>query len=794
MIYAENGNFLLETAHTTYAFCVDPAGNLQHLYYGEKLSLGDSWQKALEALKMRIFNPNGCSIIQDPMHPAVSLDDVCLEVSGRGKGDMAQPFVELTYPDGSRTSDFRFQNFEIMEKQAPEGLPGAYDETENAQSLVLHMEDRNGAVRLTLVYSVMEDCDCITRFAVVKNEGSAPVTLERLMSTQLDLRTRGKQKILSFHGEWAREMQPCETILQSGSFQIESTTGFSSNKANPFFICGETDTQEDYGVCYGFNLIYSGNHRETIECNAHGRVRILQGMHPDFFQKSLDEGESFASPEAVFTFSKEGYGGISRNMHRFVREHIVRGTWKKKERPILINSWEAMYFDVKERKLLKLARQAAEAGIELFVLDDGWFGERENDQKALGDWQDNPEKLPDGLGGLSAKIHAMGLKFGIWVEPEMISENSKLYREHPEYAVRIPGKAAAVGRNQMLLDLTQTKVQDRIIADMSDVFRRGQVDYVKWDMNRHMSDYYSPALSKEEQGEFAHRYLLGLYRVLGELTSRFSDVLFEGCASGGNRFDLGMLCYMPQLWVSDCTDAVARAKIQNGCSFGYPQSVMGAHVSSCPNHQTLRVTPLYSRFAVACGGILGYECNLCDLSKEELKKIREEVSFYKKWRRVLQFGEFYRLHGLSQEGERDTDVIRWNFVAQDREKAVGIWLNGLAHANDTHRFFKTKGLDDTKQYHFYHIPQKVELTRMGDLINTASPVHIRPNSVVHQVVTHLITMEGETEEFHVPGDLLNKAGVVLSPSFGGTGFETGTALFQDFDARIYLMEEECIKS
>ena len=790
MIYAENGNFLLEMAHTTYAFCVDPAGNLQHLYYGEKLNLGVSWQKALEALKMRVFNSNGCSIIQDPMYPMVSLDDVCLEVSGRGKGDMAQPFVELIYPDGSRTSDFRFRNFEIMEKQVPEGLPGAYEENGKAQSLVLHMEDQNGAVRLSLIYSVLEDCDCITRYAVVKNEGSEPVILERLMSTQLDLRTRGRQKILSFHGEWAREMQPCETLLQSGSFQIESTTGFSSNKANPFFICGEADTQEDYGACYGFNLIYSGNHRETIECNAHGRVRILQGMHPDFFQKSLDEGESFASPEAVLTFSKEGYGGISRNMHRFVREHIVRGMWKKKERPILINSWEAMYFDVKERKLLKLARQAAEVGIELFVLDDGWFGDRENDQKALGDWQDNPEKLPDGLGGLSARIHAMGMKFGIWVEPEMISENSKLYREHPEYAVRIPGKAAAVGRNQMLLDLTQSKVQDRIIADMSDVFRRGQVDYVKWDMNRHMSDYYSPALPKEEQGEFAHRYLLGLYRVLGELASRFPDVLFEGCASGGNRFDLGMLCYMPQLWVSDCTDAVARAKIQNGCSFGYPQSVMGAHVSSCPNHQTLRVTPLYSRFAVACGGILGYECNLCDLPKEELKRIREEVSFYKKWRKVLQFGEFYRLHGLSKEGEWDTDVIRWNFVAQDREKAVGILLNGLVHANDTHRFFKTKGLDDTKQYHFYHIPQKVDLTRMGDLINTASPVHIRPNSVVHQVVTHLITMEGETEEFHVPGDLLNKAGVVLSPNFGGTGFETGTALFQDFDARIYLMEAE----
>lgn len=790
MIYAENGKFLLETEHTTYAFCVDQAGNLQQLYYGEKINMGVSWQNALEALKMRVFNPNGCSIIQDKTCPAVSLDDVCLEVSGRGKGDMAQPFVELFYADGSRTSDFRFKDFEIMEKQVPEGLPGAYDETGKAQSLVLNMEDRNSEARLTLIYSVLEDCDCITRFAVVKNEGSEPVTLQRLMSTQLDLRSRGRQKIVSFHGEWAREMQPCETILQSGSFQIESTTGFSSNKANPFFICGEADAKEDYGTCYGFNLIYSGNHRESIECNAHGRVRVLQGIHPDFLEKVLEEGESFSSPEAVLTFSREGYGGISRNMHRFVREHIVRGTWKKKERPILINSWEAMYFDVKERKLLKLAKQAAAVGIELFVLDDGWFGERGNDQKALGDWQDNLEKLPDGLGGLSAKIHAMGMKFGIWVEPEMISENSKLYREHPEYAVQIPGKAHAEGRNQMLLDLTQPEVQNRILADMSDVFTRGQVDYVKWDMNRHLSDYYSPALPKEKQGEFAHRYLLGLYRILRELTSRFPDILFEGCASGGNRFDLGMLCYMPQLWVSDCTDAVARAKIQNGCSYGYPQSVMGAHVSSCPNHQTLRVTPLHSRFAVACGGILGYECNLCDLPGEELMKIREEVAFYKKWRKVLQFGEFYRLHGISEEGIHDTDVIRWNIVSEDQNKAVGILLNGLVHANDTHRYFRSKGLDDTKQYHFYHIPQKVDIARMGDLINTASPVHIRPNSVIHQVVTHLITLKGETEEFHVPGDLLNKAGVVLSPNFGGTGFETGTALFQDFDARIYLMEAE----
>ena len=789
IIYCEKDRtFTLQTKNTTYQMQVDRYGFLLHLYYGKKT---DGCMDYLLTYYDRGFSGNPYDAGSDRTY---SMDALPQEYPCYGTGDYRSVALIIENADGSTACDLRYRSHQISNgKYKIPGLPAVYADETESQTLEIVMEDAVTGVEVTLQYGVLPDYDVITRSEKIVYRGEGKICIRKAQSACLDF-VQGKYDLLTFYGRHAMERTMQREPVTHGSHVIGSVRGTSSHQYNPMMILADENTTDQYGNCYAMSFVYSGNFKGETLKDQFGQTRALMGLQDEMFSYPLAEGETFYTPEVLLTFSGSGMNLLSQNLHRCIRQHICRGKYKESVRPVLVNSWEASYFDFDGDTLYELAKEAKHAGIDMLVLDDGWFGKRDDDNSGLGDWFVNEKKLGGTLGDMIKKINDLGVKFGIWVEPEMISENSKLYREHPEYAVRIPGKAAAVGRNQMLLDLTQTKVQDRIIADMSDVFRRGQVDYVKWDMNRHMSDYYSPALSKEEQGEFAHRYLLGLYRVLGELTSRFSDVLFEGCASGGNRFDLGMLCYMPQLWVSDCTDAVARAKIQNGCSFGYPQSVMGAHVSSCPNHQTLRVTPLYSRFAVACGGILGYECNLCDLSKEELKKIREEVSFYKKWRRVLQFGEFYRLHGLSQEGERDTDVIRWNFVAQDREKAVGIWLNGLAHANDTHRFFKTKGLDDTKQYHFYHIPQKVELTRMGDLINTASPVHIRPNSVVHQVVTHLITMEGETEEFHVPGDLLNKAGVVLSPSFGGTGFETGTALFQDFDARIYLMEEECIKS
>ena len=788
MITENNGRFLIETDHTSYLFYVDPAGFLTHLYYGEKLFLTED---GIDAMIPVISNQNGCSIIADQKESTVSLDDWCQEDSSRGRGDLGQPMIELVYADGSRSSDFRFESFRIERiKEQPDGLPGAYKEEEQeGSSLVIVLRDQKSRTVLELVYSVFEECDCITRFARVRNEGEEPVRILRLMSTQLDVRTDGQQKILSFSGEWAREMEPVETILSASRFTVESGGGTSSNRANPFIIFGETELSETYGQCYGFNLLYSGNHQETLEIGGHGRARFLSGIHPEFLEIILQPLESFCSPEAVETFSDGGYQQISLHMHAFVREHIVRGYWKKKERPILINSWEAMYFDVREKKVLKLAKEAAKAGIELFVLDDGWFGKRNSDKEALGDWNDNTEKLPGGLAGLSERIHAMGMKFGIWVEPEMVSENSELYRAHPDYAVTVPGTEPARGRNQLLLDLTREEVQEYLIREMTGVFTRSRADYVKWDMNRNFSDYYSQALPAEEQGVFAHRYVLGLYRVIRELTERFPKILFEGCASGGNRFDLGMLCYMPQIWASDCTDALQRARIQNGYSYGYPQSVLGAHVSASPNHQTLRRIPLESRFAIACAGVLGYECNLSDLSAGELAEIREEVKLYKEWREVLQFGQFYRLKGHAAKGRFDTEAVRWNVVSLDGTRAVGITLQNQVLPNYSHRYLKTRGLLEDRIYHVYNRSLKYDIRRMGDLINTVSPIPVKQDSLLHGALSHLVQLDGEKEDHIVTGSILNKAGIPLASGYQGTGFEGNTAFYQDYDARIFLIEE-----
>lgn len=791
MIIVQDGCFALQTPHTSYIFRKDAAGNLLHLYYGEKIEIEEEGlAKVCEIMAPVITNQNGCSLIADTAQPNLCLDDVCLEISSRGKGDMREPYVELVLADGSSTSDFRYENYRIEESLlTPEGLPGAYEEKGNGQSLVITLADRNSKVKLELVYGVMEDCDCLVRYGRLVNSGEETVTVNRLMSMQLDMEA-GVLKITDFHGDWAREMAKNETILRQGKYVNDTSVGFSSNRANPLFIWADTETTQEYGDCYAVNLLYSGNHRESAQAGGHGKMRILAGMNPDYLCWQLEAGEAFCSPQAVLTYSHQGYQGVSGQLHYFVREHIVRGEWKHKERPILINSWEAMYFDVQEKKILKLARTAANAGMELFVLDDGWFGKRNSDASSLGDWYDNKEKLPTGLAGLSEKIHKLGLKFGIWVEPEMVSEDSDLYRKHPDWAVRIPGQEHALGRNQMVLDLTREEVRNYIIESMSDVFSRGKVDYVKWDMNRNLSDYYSQGLTPERQGEFAHRYILGLYQVIQTLTDRFPHILFEACASGGNRFDLGMLCFMPQIWASDNTDAISRAGIQNSYGYGYPQSVIAAHVSGCPNHQTLRRTPLTSRYAIASVGILGYECNLSDASMEDMEEIRAEIELYKKWRSVLQFGDWYRLYEeVDKKSIYDTDVIRWNIVSADKSRAVGIMLQGEALANYSHHVFKTKGLDDTKKYHFYNRSLKYDIHRMGDLINTMAPVHVKQDSLLHDAISKFVRLDGEKEDKVVSGAVMNRYGVPLAQNYAGTGYGQNTALYQDYDARIYFMEE-----
>jgi len=482
--------FLLETDHTSYVMQVADTGHLEHLYYGAKLHFGLElaagnqqledriWESSIKALTQKRSNNNGCSIAYDLAHQNLSPNDMSLEVSALGTGDYRQPFLQISYEDGSRTSDFIFEKAQIAEgKIEIEGLPSAYDQTGKAQTLIVTLKDRHKPVRLEVSYGVFPQCDVITRSAKVYNDGAQPIVIERLMSLQLDL--DGQNYVMTnFRGDWAREMNRVDVECQS--MVVNTTrTGNSSNHANPFTMLCTKGTSETAGEGYGFNLIYSGNHYEAAEANSQGKTRFIAGISPEEFAWTLEAGESFQSPEAVMTYTAHGYRELSMHMHGFVREHIVRGTWKNKARPVLLNSWEAAYFKISESKLMNLARAGKEVGVELFVMDDGWFGQRNDDTSSLGDWTENRKKLPNGVKGLAEKINALGMDFGIWVEPEMVNENSDLYRQHPDWAVRIPDRNHGLGRNQMILDLTRKEVQDYLIESMTNVFSLGNISYVK---------------------------------------------------------------------------------------------------------------------------------------------------------------------------------------------------------------------------------------------------------------------------------------------------------------------------
>lgn len=793
--------FHLSTAHTSYLFRITETGHPEHLYYGKRLpdaQFADEEDIAMFYEK-RVFAPGNTSIY-DADHPDLSLENICLEMSSRGKGDLREPFLTLVHSDGSVTSDFRYQEYEItpLHLAAPisEELPYAYDELQEAERLCVRLYDASYGIKLELYYTVFPDCDVITRSAKCINASQDAITIDKMMSLQLDL-SDSDYVFTNFTGAWAREMQRQTLPLLHGRLVNSSSTGTSSNRANPFVMLGRESTAETYGECIGVNLVYSGNHYESVEVNAFGKTRLLAGINPESFTWNLAAGESFASPEAVLCYSDAGYNGLSVRLHGFIREHIVRGTWKKKERPILLNSWEACYFDISQSKLLRLAKEGKDAGIELFVMDDGWFGERNDDTSSLGDWEPNTKKLPGGISELSQKITELGMQFGIWVEPEMVSTNSKLYLAHPEWCIRIPEKPHSEGRNQRILDLTNPAVQDYIIEAMTKVFSSGEISYVKWDMNRNFTDLFSQQLDARHQGEVAHRYVLGLYRIMKTLTERFPHILFEGCSAGGNRFDLGILCYFPQIWASDNTDTHCRSEIQHNYSYGYPQSTYSAHVSASPNHQTLRKTPLESRFATAAFGILGYECNFGDLSNEEKKQIKEEISTYQKWRSVLQFGQLYR---GEIPGSRTfancaemvgTDRPRsWTCVSEDQTQAVGYYYHGLSAANTVqHSVFKPVGLDGNLRYHFYNRALKINIKDFGDLVNAASPVHIRNGSLMQDMLSRFITLDGESEDYEVYGETLMNAGVALKQAFGATGFNKAVRVIPDFSARLYFMEE-----
>ena len=645
----------------------------------------------------------------------------------------------------------------------------------------INLLDKKNHLRLTLLYTTFDDCDVITRSATLTNLGSESVIILRLMSNQIDFDTQDLT-FTTFNGAWAREFDPTHTPCGPGTLVSGSRCGVSSNRANPFVMLHAPHATEDHGDAYGFHLIYSGDHRAVAAGNAYGALRFLHGIQCEEFSWQLAGGESFTTPEAAMTYG-DGFAAMSRGLHRFVREHIVRGAWKKRERPILVNSWESFYFRFTHRDLVKLAKQGKELGAELFVLDDGWFGKRDSDTCSLGDWTTiHTKKLPRGLKGLADDIRALGMRFGLWVEPEMVSEDSDLFRAHPDWI--LGRKEQAIGRNQFVLDLGREEVQDYLIDTLTKVFSSADISYVKWDMNRIITDSYSAVLSPERQGESRHRYVLGLYRVLGALNERFPHILFEACASGGNRTDLGMLSYMPQVWLSDNTDALCRCRMQYNASFGYPQSVMGAHVSGSPNHQTLRRTPLSSRFHVAALGVLGYECDLRELSREEKEQVAGQMAFYKTYRSVLQFGQIYRLQG----GEGG--FWQMSCVAPNRKAAITLLFQPENRPNAAALRLRARGLNADGTYLLNVLPVKVALRDFGGLVNMISPVHIKQDSLLEQIAEKVVAPKSEKEDLTASGDVLMKCGAYVKQGFSGTGWDNETRVMGDCGSRLYVLTQQ----
>lgn len=774
--------FVLDTINTTLVLLTLPSGQIETAYYGTSIKLGTA-EEALSLAEKNEFGP-GNSIDYDSEPRPYSLEDVRLLIGTYGKGDTREPFVEAVSADGSTTLDFVFQEAGISDGTHPiEGLPTSHEkdgEEERAETLLLTFKEKNNGYLLKLFITVYPDSDVIARSASFENASDEPVVLTRLLSGQLDVFGSG-YRVTTFTGGWAREMNRNDVTVSAGNYTLSSVVGSSSSRANPFIIVSDPDCTEDSGRCLASNLVYSGNHYESVSVNTFGKTRILTGINPEGFSFTLAPGEKFDAPECVMAFSDRGYSALSIAMADFVRDHILTGEWAHRERPVVLNSWEASYFDINEKKLLSFAKKGKELGAELFVMDDGWFGRRNDDRSSLGDWSVNTKKLPHGLSYLADRIHGMGLLFGIWVEPEMVNVDSDLYREHPDWAIAIPGKDHSEGRHQRILDLSNPEVTDYVTEAMCKVFSSASIDYVKWDYNRIFSDVYSPYLKEKSSGELFHRYILGLYRVMEALVKKYPHILFEGCASGGNRFDLGVLSYFPQIWASDNTDAVSRLSIQEGLSMGYPMNAASGHVSACPNHQTLRSTPLNTRFNVAAFTSYGMECNPLDMSSEEVEELSSYNELYKRLRHTLQTGDFYRMS--------DTEnAVKWVTVSKDRSQAVGMFLIKETKPCIRHESLRFKGLDPDRLYHVYNLPIGIDVRTFGSMINTMAPVHIKPGSVVESAVAHFVKLKSEVLDETVSGSVLMNAGINLPPAFGG-GYNEKLRVMTDFGSRLYIAEE-----
>ncbi len=681
--------FHLYNDEISYIMQVLENNHLGQLYYGKRIHDREDFPWLAE----RCVRPMASNVFEGDRE--FSLEHVRQEYPVYGTTDYRHPAVEIRMANGSCISDFQYTGHTICSgKPRLEGLPATYTESEEeAMTLSISLRDPVAGIKLELLYTIFAKGGAVARSAKIENVGSMPVHLLTAMSLCMDLPDKD-YVWLQLSGAWARERCIKERMLESGITAVESMRGNSSHEQNPFVALKRPQTSEKNGEVIGFSLIYNGNFQIQAQVDTYDVTRVTVGIHPHGFDWKLEAGESFQTPEAVMVYSDRGLNGMSQTFHALYGKRLAHGYWRDRERPILINNWEATYFDFTEDQLVEIAAKAKECGIELFVLDDGWFGKRNGEHSGLGDWYANTEKLPGGIKRLSELIEALDMKFGLWFEPEMTNYDSDLFREHPDWILQTPDRNVSHGRYQYVLDFSRKEVVDCVYKMMYNILSEAKISYVKWDMNRSITECYSAAMPADRQGEVFHRYILGVYDLYERLTNAFPEVLFESCSSGGGRFDAGMLYYAPQGWASDCSDAVERLKIQYGTSLCYPISSIGAHVSAIPNHQIFRNTPLHTRGNVSFFGTSGYELDLNTLTDDEITAIKEQIVFMKKYRRILQFGTFYRLRSPFEGNE-----TVWMCVSEDKKTAIVGWYRVLNGVNLPYNRIRLEGLNPDVLYH-----------------------------------------------------------------------------------------------
>lgn len=684
----KSGEFHLFNNEISYIIKILRNEQLGQLYFGKKVPVKDNYDYLIE----NRYRPVTAYVYENEY--SFTLEHLRQEYPAYGTTDFRMPAVEIAQKNGSTITNFTYVSHKIYAgKPKLSGLPATYTEDDSeADTLEVLLCDKLLNVEMTLLYTIFQNENAIARSVRFKNNSEEKYQLTRAMSMSIDL-PDDEYEWVQFSGAWGRERYVKDRKLQMGIQSVGSTRGASGHFHNPFVILKRPNADEFQGEAIGFSLVYSGNFLAQAEVDTYHVTRMMMGIHPMGFSWRLGTGDTFQTPEAVMVYSCEGMNGMSQTFHRLYRTRLARGYWRDKERPVLVNNWEATYFDFDEDKLIEIAKTAKEDGIELFVLDDGWFSTRCGETSGLGDWWANTDRLPNGIKGLSERIEELGMKFGLWFELEMVNKDSELYRSHPDWILQTPNRSASHGRKQYVLDFARKEVVDYIFEMVAKILRESKISYIKWDMNRNITECYSVAYGADQQGEIFHRYILGVYDLYERLTSEFPEILFESCASGGGRFDPGMLYYAPQAWCSDDSDAVERLKIQYGTSYAYPISSVGAHVSIAPNHQVARNTPMKMRGDVAYFGAFGYELDLSRLSQEERALVKEQVAFVKKYRKLLHTGNYYRL-----KSPFEGNITAWAVVSEDKKQAIVGYYKVLNDVNSEYRRLYLQGLDENLCY------------------------------------------------------------------------------------------------